>query len=351
MGILLFAYCDYFCFCGLESTVYLFSVLNMKKFIQYLILFSLPLLVMSYFIDVFISMNLKKSNSFAQKEYSTWNAIIDGKVNSDILIYGSSRAWVHFNSTMMSDSLKITTYNLGIDGHNFWLQYLRHKMVLDRNTKPKVIIVSVDMFTLQKVENLYNLEQFLPYMLWNNQIKNATSSYEGFEFADYQFPLIRYYGKKKEIETAIRYYSGHLSNPVCRVKGYQGLNRVWNADFNKAKSSMKGYKVKIDSETVLLFQRFLSECKQNNIKLIFVYAPEYIEGQSFTINRNQIFSIFKKYSKRYNIPFYDYSNDSICLQKKYFYNSVHLNKTGAELFSAKFIDTLKTSRILKNLNN
>jgi hypothetical protein len=295
-------------------------------------------------------MNLKKSNNFAQKEFSTWNAIIDGKVNSDILIYGSSRAWVHFNSTMMSDSLLIPTYNLGIDGHNFWLQYLRHKMVLESNTKPKLIIVSVDMFTLQKVKNLYNLEQFLPYMLWNRNIKNATSSYEGFVSADYVIPLIRYYGKKKEIETAMRFFSGHLSNPVSRVKGYEGLNRIWNKDFNKAKSSMEGYKVKIDPESVLLFEKFIAECKLENIKLIFVYAPEYIEGQKFTKNRDEVFAIYKKYSNQYQIPFYDYSNDTICFQRNYFYNSVHLNKTGAELFSAKFIDTLRQSIIIKEKN-
>lgn len=321
----------------------------MKKLIKYFLLFSLPLLLLSYFLDVFISMNLKKSNNFAQKEFSTWNAIIDGKINSDILIYGSSRAWVHFNSTMMSDSLQIPTYNLGIDGHNFWLQYLRHKMVLENNTKPKVIIVSVDMFTLQKVKNLYNLEQFLPYMLWNKNIKNATSSYEGFVAADYEIPLVRYYGKKKEIETAIRFFSGHLSNPVSRVKGYQGLNRIWSKDFNKAKSSIKGYEVKIDPETVLLFQRFIAECKQNNTKLIFVYAPEYIEGQEFMKNRSEIFAIFRTYSKQYQIPFYDYSNDSICLQKKYFYNSVHLNRAGAELFTSKLVDTLRQSKIIKDL--
>lgn len=323
----------------------------MKKFIKNLVLFFLPIVILSYILDVFISNNLKKSNNFAQKEYSTWNAIIDGNVNSDIVIYGSSRAWVHFNSTMISDSLQIPTYNLGIDGHNFWLQYLRHKMLLERNQKPKVIIVSVDMFTLQKVKNLYNSEQFLPYMLWNKEIKKATISYQGFDNTDYEIPLMRYFGKKKEIETAIRYFSGHLSNPICRVKGYQGLNRVWSKDFNKAKSSMKNYEVKIDPETLLLFRQFISECKQNSIKLIFVNAPEYKEGQEFTINRKEVLTIYKGLSKQYKIPFYDFSNDSICFQKKYFYNSVHLNRIGAELFTAKFIDTLKTSSIIKDLKN
>lgn len=306
---------------------------------------------MSYFIEVFISTNLKQSNKFAEKEYSIWNAIFEGNVNSDIVIYGNSRAWVQFDSTMMSDSLHIPTYNLGIDGHNFWLQYLRHTMLLKKNKKPRIIIVSIDMFSLQKRKDLYNSEQFLPYMLWNKEIKMATIGYEGFKRVDYELPLIRYYGRTKAIETAFRFFSGHLSNPVCRIRGYQAREESWNTDFDKAKLAMSNYVVKPDKSTLALFERFLDECKLQNIKLIFVNAPEYIEGQKFIKNRVEILAIYRKYSKLNNIPFYDYSNDIISFQKKYFYNTVHMNKTGAELFTAKLIDTLKQSKMIKDLYN
>jgi hypothetical protein len=323
----------------------------MKKFIKYFFFFISPLVLLSYFLDFFISNNLKKSNKYAEKEYPTWNAIIDGKVNSDILIYGNSRAWVDFNPTMISDSLHISAYNLGIDGHGFKLQYLRHRMLLKNNNKPKIIIVSVDIFILNNRKELYNSEQFLPYMLWNREIKSATIDYDGFNSLDYDLPLIRYYGKTEALETAIRFFSGHLSNPVCRVKGYQGRNESWNTDFDKAKLNMKKYEAKLDSETIILFEKFLAECKKQNIKLIFVNAPEYIEGQKFTKNRGEVLSLYTNYSHKYNIPFYDYSNDAISYQKKYFYNTVHMNKTGAELFTAKLIDTLKHSSIIKELKN
>jgi hypothetical protein len=322
----------------------------MKKFIKYFFFFISPLVLLSYFLDFFISNNLKKSNKYAEKEYPTWNAIIDGKVNSDILIYGNSRAWVDFNPTMISDSLHISAYNLGIDGHGFKLQYLRHRMLLKNNNKPKIIIVSVDIFILNNRKELYNSEQFLPYMLWNREIKSATIDYDGFNSLDYDLPLIRYYGKTEALETAIRFFSGHLSNPVCRVKGYQGRNESWNTDFDKAKLNMKKYEAKLDPETIILFEKFLAECKKQNIKLIFVYAPEYIEGQIFTKNRGEVISLYTNYSHKYNIPFYDYSTDAISYQKKYFYNTNHLNKMGAELFTTKLIDTLKQSNVFKGMN-
>lgn len=315
----------------------------MKKFLLRIVFFILPIVFFSYFFDVIISNSLKKSNSYAFTEYSTWNAIIEGKVNSEIVIYGSSRAWVHINPTMISDSLIVSAYNLGIDGHNFWLQYLRHSLLLQNNTKPKLIIHSLDIYTLQKTKDLYNSEQFLPYMLWNEEIKNATISYNGYDLIDYVIPLIRYYGKLDAIKAVISLSINPRGNRVERIRGYQGEDVQWNTDFDKAKKTMKFYEVSLDTASVLLFERYLNECKANNIKIIFVYTPEYIEGQKFVKNRNEIISLYTELSKKYDIPFYDYSNDTISFQKKYFYNASHLNKTGSELFTNKLIEKLKES--------
>ena len=318
----------------------------MKKFLVKLFLFMAPIFLLSYFFDVWISKNLKNSNRSAEKEYPTWNAIYEGKVNSDLLIFGSSRAWIHIDPTMISDSLGISSYNLGIDGHNFWLQNLRYRELLKHNKRPKFIICSLDYFTLKKNKDLYNSEQFLPYMLWNQGVKEATISYNGFSSLDYEIPLIRYYGNYDAVETAIRFSTGHLSNPITRLKGYQGREEKWNSDFDVAKASMKSLEIKLDKPTIVLFENFLKECKFNNIKLIFVYTPEYIEGQKFVSNRSQIMELYKKYSKQYQIPFYDFSNDSISYQKKYFYNASHLNKIGSQLFTKKLIDTLRSCDIL-----
>lgn len=319
----------------------------MKKNIKNTIIFLLPIVLLSYFLDVFISTNLKKANGRAFGEYPVWNDIFDGKINSDVVIYGSSRAWVHINPNMMSNRLHVSAYNLGINGHNFWLQYLRHKELLKYNKKPKLIILSLDYLTLEKQKDLYNSDQFLPYMLWNKDIKEATDGYNGFGFLDYQIPLIRYYGQLKSINTAISIFIGRAKNPLRRIKGYKGAEKKWNGDFDRAKLTMKNYEIKCDSVNIALFQNFLNECKSNDIKLVFVYTPEYIEGQRFIKNRDQLMGIYKKFSKQYQIPFYDYSNDSISFQKKYFYNAGHMNKTGSELLTNKLIDSLISNNVLQ----
>ena len=149
--------------------------------------------------DYFISNNHKKNHKYPG-EIEVWNDIYAGNINSEIAIYGSSRAWVHIDPSILEDSLNLKAYNFGIDGHNFWLQYLRHKEYLKYNNAPKIILLSVDVFSLQKRKDLYELNQFLPFMLWNKNIIKFTSSYNGFTYKDYYFPLLRYKGKIRKIE-------------------------------------------------------------------------------------------------------------------------------------------------------
>lgn len=310
----------------------------MKKIVYKISLFLLPIVALSYCIDVFLSKNLKKTQYM---ENPVWKAIYDGEVNSNVVIYGSSRAWVHINPTKMGDSLNTSVYNVGIDGHNFWLQYFRHQQLLKYNTKPKLIIQTLDPMTLQKREELYNSEQFLPYMLFNDDVYKVTKGYKGFGILDYKIPLLRYYGQKDAIMRVAQIVVAPQSIAIKRIRGYQAHDEAWNSDFDRAKAKMKSYKIVFDQASVALFNRYLEECARAKIKVIFVYTPEYIEGQEYIENRAEVMALYAKLSKKYDIPFYDYSTDSISYDKKYFYNALHLNKTGAELFTSKLIEKLK----------
>ena len=45
---------------------------------------------------------------------------------------------------------------------------------------------------------------------------------------------------------------------------------------------------------------------------------------------------------KHSLTFLDYSYDSISFKKEYFYNSLYLNKTGAEIFTRQLAHDLKT---------
>jgi hypothetical protein len=181
-------------------------------------------------------------------------------------------------------------------------------------------------------------------MLYNDEIKKATINYKGYNFIDYQLPLIRYYGKKGAIKNALKLFL-FPDDPEMRVKGYKARDSSWNSDFDRAKKGGLFYYVKLDTALVSLFENFLNECQAKKIKILFVYAPEYIERPKAIKNRDKIFAVYTMLSNKYNIPFFDYSRDTISFQKKYFYNASHLNKTGSELFSSKLAQRIKSTNI------
>jgi len=303
----------------------------MKKFIVNISIFSFFLAILAVISDLAISYILKNLNEYPG-EYEVMNDIYAGEATSDLLIYGSSRAWIHFDPKILSSSLHLSTYNLGIDGHNFWLQYLRHLEYLKYNEKPKKILLSLDISSLTKRKELYEQNQFLPYMFWSREVQYYTSSYIGYSKMDYYIPLARYFGKKSVIKSVfMQLVNGN--EETFRDRGYRGVDRQWNVKLEKVRSTKEPYYIRIDQPTLDLLEKFISECQSLNIELVFVYSPEYLEGQRVVTNREKIMELYRDLAKKYDLLFLDYSKSEIGRHKSNFYDASHLNSKGSNLFT------------------
>jgi hypothetical protein len=311
----------------------------MKRFLTEVAIFVLLLISGAYMIDAFVTANLKK---YPKGELGIWNQIFAGKINSEIVIYGASRALVHFDARIMQDSLRMTVYNLGMNGHNFWLQYLRHAMLLKFNTKPKVIVLELSQYTLSKRSDLHDPDQFLPYMLNNPQVEASTSSYEGYKYLDYHIYLFRYYGKSEALLRSLVLFLRPSSFTPDRVQGYEAMNLAWNGDWERARRTLQPSKTFNDPETKRLFESFLEESRNLEIKVIFVSTPEFVEGQQYWANRDETIAYFREMSNKHGVPYLDYSKDPISYQTEYFYDHTHMNRLGAELFTSKLMMDIRT---------
>jgi hypothetical protein len=58
-------------------------------------------------------------------------------------------------------------------------------------------------------------------------------------------------------------------------------------------------------------EELLRLCKDQGIKVLLVYSPEYFEMQAITTNRAHVFSRFAELADRFGAPVWDYSNSSI----------------------------------------
>lgn len=312
----------------------------MKSLIIKLIFFFLPALALMFPIDLYLSSNLRKSTTFVTGEYSVWNDIYASKINADVFIYGASRA-LNLNPQIIKDSLDMDCYNLGLNGLGFWHIYLRHRELMKYNPAPKVIIFSIDIGSLVKGENLFQQDQFLPYMLGNKTMYKYLCDVNGFSFFDYYIPLIRYCGRRNAIQEAVKCSLGDDPQLLLRKKGYMESDEGWNEDFEKAHATYGTIRRISDPTSVALFDKLLAECMEKDIKVILVNSPEYIEGQLFVENRAEIINTYIEFARKYNLLFLDYSDDEMCFEKKYFYNAQHLNKFGSEIFNLKLIGDLK----------
>jgi hypothetical protein len=316
----------------------------MRRFLINLVYFAVPFVLFSVGGDFLISSSLQRSAVFAAGEYPVWNAIYNGDLVCDIAVYGSSRAYVHINPQILEDLLGYKSYNFGIDGHNFWTQYFRHEQYLGRNPNPRLIICSLDMSTLAGRGNLYNPEQFLPYMLFDPSIASFTQPYQYFAQAETYVPMLRYAGRRG----AILHAGKQLLSPESadgRVQGFKGQDNKWIG--NDPAIPGDGLLIRPDSDCIDLFGRFLSQCQQNSIQVVLVYTPEFIGGQARIRNRQEIIATYTRLAQLHNVPFIDYSSDSLSHDQRNFYNTNHLNKTAADRFTEILVRDLVSLSILK----
>lgn len=314
----------------------------MKKFLSKILTFFVILYVLAISIDVFVSKQFHHTTDY---RYSVWNDILQGEMKNDILIMGSSRAWVQISPQILDSVLKCSSYNLGMDGSGISRQIPRYNLYREYNNHPKVIIQNVDWSST--LENSYQkkgylLEQYFPYF-YQTKMRKLVLKYEMFDFFDYSLPLIRYvrYSNMWQTYQAIK----QLRNPeYSLVKGYKGLTREWNG---KELHKMDSLKFLYTKQSLNEFCNYVERCKEDSIQMIFVYTPFYIEGTKLVSNISEFYNLFDSIAKKNNIIILNYLSNEICYDSAYFYNAMHLNKKGAERFSIVLAHDLDSIGILK----
>jgi hypothetical protein len=312
----------------------------MKTFLIKIIVFSILLISGAIVLDFMINKGLREAGT---GEFQTWNDIFSSKINSDVIISGSSRAWVHISPEILDSVLHVNSYNLGIDGYPFKMEYTRYKIFEKYNPNPKLIIQGTDFNILSKRKDAYNKSQFLPYLherLLQQELKEI-----GFTEIDFYIPAVQYYSDFIKIYQGLTEFIGIKSFRPDRYKGYCGQNKEWDGSQLKKVLSNDSIISNVEPEIVQLFDSFLNHCKEEGIKVILVFTPQYIKATEFTKNKDEVIEIYHLFSKKYNIPFLDYSHDSLCYDTAYFYNAMHLNKKGAELFSLKLANDIKIQKL------
>jgi hypothetical protein len=313
---------------------------GMKKFTLRLLLFCLLPLPLLYGVNYIIETGLKKSRGYY---FAEWNDILTGSINADVVVCGSSRAYVHVSPKILDSILGMKSYNLAMNGTIFMMEYDRFKIYLKHNKKPKYVIQTLDFGSVAETYELYAYQQFLPY-LSDTDIVAMTKNYKGkFGFMDYYFPLYRYNNQGAVVAEGLKSFFGRGVKST-KYKGYEGQDVPWHPGFKEdvtGRPIAQPFIVKIDSNSKAKFFEYLELCKREGIKVILVFPPVYKPYVPLFVNRADILRIYDSAAQKYNLPLWYYLDDELSADKNMFYNSQHLKKKGAEIFTEKVAKRIK----------
>ena len=247
---------------------------------------------------------------------------------SECLILGSSRASHHYAPSIIQDSLGLSTYNAGGNGHGISYADGVLRAIIGRK-KPKLIILecSDGEFRADWTEKVGSLK---PYFKEHPEIlhlamrvvgdkESLKSKFSAYRFNSLLFPVLGTY----------------LNYSMDKEKGFMPLkgNNIPEMKMRESKGAFS-----INNMNRNVFEDFVGICKDNNIKVVAFCSPIY---QDFSSERIEL----SKICEEKDIPFYDYSNDEFFMSHpEYFWDNAHLNKDGAEIYTKLVIAGIKGSK-------
>lgn len=264
-----------------------------------------------------------------------WNAAMQGRVNADILVSGSSRAAYHYDPRLIEEATGRSAFNFGRVGTQTDLQVAVLKAYLRHNRKPQLVVQNLDAFTFVTSRELLDPAMYVPY-LDDSVLYESLKKFDPEVMKSRYVPLYGYVVPDMNLTwlTGLKALVG-IDPKEDYFLGFSPRSRTWNDDFSSYKASNPhGVAFAIEPAGVQALEELIELCQENGIQLVLVYSPEYEGMQKMTNNRLQIFARFRELSARYHVPFWDYSHWEFTDDTHYFYNSQHLNAAGAELFSS-----------------
>ena len=306
----------------------------MKHYLRTILIVASAIVAISIPMDYALSDYLTHSKS---RIFVGWNDVIYDSIKADLLVLGSSRAWVQYDTYIIDSMLHTNSYNLGIDGSALNRQMLKYKVYEHYQCKPpKVLVLNMDFMSFKRTVG-YEREQFFPYLL-NQYNRTVFTEEEPFSWGELWLPMFRYY-KQGAYSILV---NGGPDNGLH--KGYKGQEKKWNGE-ELLKVSVYYYEI---NETVTKeFDGFLKELKHQEVKVVFVLAPAYYGWKEIVDNLPKFYETIGVFSDRYGFPILDYLDDTLSQDTAYFYNAMHLNKKGAELFTVKLCQDLDSLGVLQ----
>lgn len=304
----------------------------MKRFIVKAIFISASVLISLIIADII------KTKDYRSRDYYPFKImtyIVDGHLDSDLWILGSSRAWVQYNPRILDSILNVDSYVMGFDAQSLFSELQYYQIARINNPKPQYLILDISFPSLTMDEAPISRYFLMPYIndfKVRNIVKNNSK-------LDFKYLFIPYY--RFIIEKGNDFFYNYDID--LEYKGFKAKPYRWCGD---NMNSLDTVHYKCELEAIELLNDFLTECIRDSIRVILVHSPFYYEGFKKIHNHEQMMALFRDIANKHNVPFLDYTTSPICIDTANFYNAMHLNAQGADLFSTQLAHDLDSMGLI-----
>ncbi len=270
-----------------------------------------------------------------------WNDFYSKPINAHAVILGSSRAHRGINPQILTDSIGFEFHNMAFQGMSLsnYSRFLNDYLL--NNNPPQYVIISLDILALAFRDRLAGDYYLIPGIDNRSELLNQI----------YQFRYIKYcraYGYfyyKNEFFSIIEYPN------LASYSGYEPIDKTWTTEHIKQNEQQNGeeyfpedkrYISKIDRIQSESYFRALSDVVQkNNIeKLFLVLTPYYSESWETVSNQTELLLFVDSMAEKYDFKTINFLYSDISKNSNYYYDPIHLNKNGSEVFSRAIADSL-----------
>ena len=252
--------------------------------------------------------------------------------NQTILIYGSSRALHHYNSSILIDSLNCTVYNCGFEGQGLDFSYIQISSMFNK-FNPKAIIIDISANILLDADSKNKLMVLFPLAYKNPIIKNQIVGDKIIEKIKFTSTIYPYNSQ------VVNIIKGFFYRKLDTSYGYIPLLGTLDTIglIENVKICYPNY-ISI-AKNIQIIKEINKLCKAHNCKLFTVISPVFFSN----INLKNINNDIVKYIENLDsIKVIDFTNDvTFTKNETLFKDNLHLNSLGANLFSSIFAKKIK----------
>ena len=262
--------------------------------------------------------------------FGKMNVALNGRANTDIILIGSSRTLVQLDPRIIDSFTAMHSYNYGLNAATIKTCYNFIAISLANEPDVKMVVLNIDYNMFDPAQDLYKDPYYFAYRDNTSGIVSIQSRTDAFIHDLRIFDIAMYDDKVKyaAIDGFLR--PGKIAEGI-----YKGYFPNRDMHFAKPKLPNTPTNTPFTEEGMKLLNRIIALCKEKKKKLVMIMAPyalAFYPGK-YSSNYADIIAKIKVKAAQQNISFLDYTTVPFATDTAFFYNSNHLNITGAQVYS------------------